>query len=180
VSGSIEPDRTEQGGEGALRRLVERARGGDVTALPELRRLLDENAALWRAYGDLARHAEESLIAHAAGADLLLRESLRRKVAELKAGLGPNNPLERLLVDRVAACWVAASHADAAFGQAGGARGPREGQLRRRQDSASRRLTEAIRLLATVRRLLGPRASPGGRRGDAVGQRDGGAENPAD
>jgi len=172
VSGRLEPEPNDHGGGEGLRRVVERARQGDAAALPELRRLLDESPELWRFYGDLARHAEESLVALAAGDNLLLRESLRRKLLELKASLAPNTPLERLLVDRVAACWVAANHADAAFAQARGLEGAREGQLRRRQDSAQRRLLESLKSLTTVRRLLGARSGQESRPGQPPG-RDG-------
>src|SRR5262245_2362601 len=107
VSLRTTPEPAEKGPDEELRRVVERARQGDASVLPELRRLLDGNAELWRRVGDLARHAEEGLIGLAAGDNLLLRESVQRKVAELKAELAPNSPLERLLVERITACWVA-------------------------------------------------------------------------
>lgn len=156
VSLRVTPDPADRGREEELRKVVEQAHKGDVTVLPQLRQLLDDNPALWRQIGDLARHAEEALVGLAAGDSLILRESITRKLSELKAELAAGSPLERLLVDRVAACWVAANHADAVFGQSRGLKAPREGQLRRRQDSAHKRLLEALKLLATVRRLLGP------------------------
>jgi hypothetical protein len=136
---------------------VEQASKGDTTVLPQLRRLLDDNPELRRQFGDLARHAEEALIGQAAGDDLVLRESLTRKLVELKADLAANNPVERLIVERVVACWVACNHADTIFGQTRGAESTRTEQLRRRQDSASRRLLESVKLLTTVRRLQKPR-----------------------
>jgi hypothetical protein len=135
---------------------VERAQKGDASTLPELRALLDGNAELWRRHGDLAWHAEDALVRLAAGDDLLLRESLQRKLAELKTELAPEGPLERLLVERVTACWIACNYADAVFGQTREDRAPRAEVLRRRQDSAHRRLLEAMKLLALVRKLLGP------------------------
>jgi hypothetical protein len=135
--------------------VLEQASKGDTTVLPWLRRLLDDNPALWRQAGDLARHALDALVGLAAGDSLLLRESLSRKVAELKAELAPAGPLERLLVERVAACWLAVNHADTVFGQAHDLTPPREGQLRRRQDSAHRRFLGSLKLLETIRRLLG-------------------------
>src|SRR5262245_48668463 len=73
-----------------LRGLVERAREGDSTALPAVQRALDENPHLWQAYGDLAALAEESWRLLIAGKDLVLFESLGRKLAALRAELlGP-------------------------------------------------------------------------------------------
>jgi hypothetical protein len=154
----ITPAPADSGPHEDLRQLVEQAQKGDTSALPQLRRLLDDNPALWRRAGDLARHALDALIGLAAGDSLLLRETLLRRVAELKADLAPAGRLERLLVERIVACWIACNHADTAFGQAQDLTPPREGQLRRRQDSANRRFLESAKLLATVRRLLGGKA----------------------
>jgi hypothetical protein len=48
--------------------------------LPELERVLDADAALWRQYGDVALHAEAALGLLAAGKNLYLAESLKRKL----------------------------------------------------------------------------------------------------
>ena len=107
------------GGE-ELARLLQRAEQGDLSVLPALRKVLDANSAIWREYGDLARHAEVSLVHLAAGPNLLLAESLARRLAELKRELaGPSpGPLERLLAERVALCWLAVHHAEIAYAQA--------------------------------------------------------------
>jgi hypothetical protein len=157
---------------------VQRAQQGDASALPELRRALDEQPELWRRCGDLAAQAEAAWLRLAAGPDLLLRESLARKLEELKSELGgPDpSPLERLLVGRVASLWLQVHYADTVYAQT---RGPvatpallRE--LQRRQDSAERRDQAAIKQLALVRKLLRPSVAPvevagrlhsGGRRG---------------
>jgi hypothetical protein len=54
----------------------------DATALPQLRRLLDESLELWRGYGDLALQARSSWIQLAAGQNL--DECLTRRAAELR------------------------------------------------------------------------------------------------
>lgn len=156
---AVEP--ADPAGEDELRRLVARAEGGDQAVLPELRQLLDSNPEIWRRYGDLAHLAEEALITLAAGPNLLLRESLTRKLAELKAELGLEraDPLERLLIERAAACWLWLAYSDAAYSQVGGAPRPQADHARRRQDSAQRRYLEALKQLATVRRLLPPKGS---------------------
>jgi hypothetical protein len=163
----------EHGGEDELRRVVEKAQKGDTTVLPELRRLLDHNPGLWRQVGDLARHAETALIELAAGDNLMLRESLTRKLEELKAELAPDSPLERLLAERVAANWLAVNYADTIFGQTREDRAARAEQLRRRQDSSNRRFLEALKCFATVRRLLGPRVGQAPRTpSPAAGQKE--------
>src|SRR3954453_5441618 len=102
-----------------LRQLVARAEQGDDSALPALRRLLDNTPALWREYGDLARQAELAWLRLMCGSNLALRESLLRKAAELKAELGgeAQPPLEKLLVERVVLCWLQVHYADVRLAQ---------------------------------------------------------------
>jgi hypothetical protein len=145
-----------------LAQLLKRAEAGDRSVLPQLRRALDSDPDLWRAYGDLAAHAEASLAMLAAGQNLLLAESLKRKLAELKAELGgaSPSPLERLLVERVTATWLQTAYYDGLLAQAAGAGEARLRALQRLQDAAGRRHLAAIKQLALVRRLLRPSPSP--------------------
>jgi hypothetical protein len=73
------------------------------------------------------------------------------------AGENPS-PLERLLAERVALCWVAATYADAEYTRklkAG--MSFREGEyFSRRCEQTNRQLLKAIESLARVRRLLTP------------------------
>src|SRR5690242_4848839 len=103
-----------------LRSLVERAEQGDASALPGLHEALDRVPALWGQYADLAAAAERAWVGLAAGDNLMLAESLTRKLASLRAELaGPGEPppLERLLVARVAAGWLQVHYAEALFAQ---------------------------------------------------------------
>src|SRR5436309_120325 len=88
-----------------LRQLLEGAQRGDLEAQVGLRGALDANPELWQRYRDLAAHAETAWIERAGGLDPVLKQAMAGKVAELKAELaGPSpTPLERLLVERVAA-----------------------------------------------------------------------------
>jgi hypothetical protein len=169
-------------GEDQIRAVLERARGGDADSLPAARLALDADPAIWRDYGDLAAHARRSWIALIAGPDLVLMESLGRKLAEMEAELaGPAaSPLEVLLVGRIGISWLESSYADAAAARAGEGSVKQADFLRRRQDSAHRRHLTAIAALATVRRLLGLADKSSGRgspsivpgnddRGDRVG-----------
>jgi hypothetical protein len=157
---ALKEDKPEAGTGSAheVQRVLERAQQGDRAVLPELTRMLDTNPQVWLNLGDLAAHAERAWVGLAAGPDLALGESLCRKLAALKAELaGPTpSPLERLLVDRVAACWIQTHYADAVAGQAKG-RDLTPAQLDhliRRQERAQRSYLAAIRSLATVRKLL--------------------------
>jgi hypothetical protein len=74
--------------------------------MPALQMLLDATPEVWPAYGDLARVAEDAWVELVSGPNLLLKESLRRKLAELKSELPSDpaaSPLEQLLVERVGA-----------------------------------------------------------------------------
>jgi hypothetical protein len=130
--------------------------------LPQLQRALDGDPDLWRGYGDLAAHAEASLAMLAAGPNLLMAESLKRKLAGLKAELGGDSPspLERLLIERVTATWLQANYYDGLVAQAAGAGEARLRALQRLQDAAHRRHLAAIKQLAVVRKLLRPAPSP--------------------
>ena len=79
----------------------------------------------------------------------------------MKAELGgPSpSPLERLLVQRVAATWLQVNYYDALAAQAQGSDEVRQKMIQRRQESADRRHLTALKTLATVRKLLTPSLS---------------------
>lgn len=82
--------------ESDLKALVARAHNGDATALPALGGLF-QNPDVVELAGNLARRAEEALVARYCGRDLLTREGLTHKLEALRAelaGAGPT-PLER-------------------------------------------------------------------------------------
>jgi hypothetical protein len=145
-----------------LAELLKRAEHGDLGVLPALRQLLTDNPGLWKGYGDLAAQAEGALIRLAAGNNLLLSESLLRKLSTLKEELGGESPtpLERLLIERVTACWLQVNYLDALVAQAQGSSPERVKLLLTQQDAAHRRHLSAIKTLATVRKLLRPPLSP--------------------
>jgi len=148
-----------------IRELLGRAAGGDQEEMPELRAALDHRPELWRKLGDLAAHVELAWVGEVAGPNPALAEVLTRKVAELKRDLGgpTPSPLERLLIDRVAACWLQIHHADLAAARPVDATAEGRERLRKRQEAAERRHAGAIEALARVRRLLpaGGMPSPG-------------------
>jgi hypothetical protein len=148
-----------------IRDLLRRAAGGAQGALPELRSVLDNRPELWRRLGDLAAHVELAWVGEVAGPNPALAEVLTRKVADLKRELGgpTPSPLERLLVDRIAACWLQLHHADLAAARPQDDTNEGRERLRKRQEAAERRYAGAVEALARVCRLLpsGGMPSPG-------------------
>src|SRR5262245_46245900 len=89
--------------------VLERAQAGDQTVLPDLQRLLDERPDLWRHFGDVARHAEDTLLSVACGGNLLGIEAIRRQLDALRQELTDEEvtpPLERLLIQRIVLAWL--------------------------------------------------------------------------
>jgi len=146
-----------------VRDLLGRAAGGDPEALPELRSVLDRRPELWRRLGDLAAHVELAWVTEVAGTNAALAEMLTRKVSELKRELGgpAPSPLERLLIDRIAACWLQIHHADLAAARPVDATAEGRERLRKRHAAAERRYSGAIEALARVRWLLPTGGMPG-------------------
>jgi hypothetical protein len=145
-----------------LQALVKRAEQGDESALPELRAALDANPWIWQRYGDLARQSQAAWLQLIAGPNLLLHESVERKAEQLRAELaGPEpSPLERLLVERVIACWLQTQYADAAYAQQQNPSPAQHTAALKRQAGSHQRYLYAIKTLATVRKLLKPALSP--------------------
>jgi hypothetical protein len=142
--------------------LLERAKKGDRSVLPKLREALDADPRIWQNYGDLAQQSEASLIVLAAGENILLAESLQRKLSALKEDLGgPSpSPLERLLVERVTATWLQVNFYDGLIAQTKDTKNARWKLIERHQDAATRRHLASIKALATVRKLLTTAPSP--------------------
>lgn len=148
-----------------MQELIDRGQKGDLTCLPALRALLDDQPELWKDVGDLAVHAELSLLSLCAGSNLLLKQAVLKKLARLKAELAPSPPtaLEKLLIERIALCWLHVHYAEI---DAMNARAKDHGATaqslyaQRRLDCAHKRYLQAIRQLATVRKLLKPSRSP--------------------
>lgn len=122
----------------------------------------DQAPTLWQGYEDLSLQAEGALVKLASGANLLLGESLMRKLAAVKAELMGEaaSPLEKLLAGRIAACWLQVSCYNALMVQNKQATPAQIKQLQQQQDSAHRRYLAALKTLAAIRKLLTPARSP--------------------
>jgi len=142
-----------------MEKILQRARKGDESALPAVREMLKSAGAVDRLGGDLSRMAEQALIRAATGENLSWREALILKLDLLRdelAGPAPV-PLERLLVDRVVACWLQMHHADLILAQQGGKWTLAQADYHQRtRDRAHKRYVSAIKALALVRKLTVP------------------------
>jgi hypothetical protein len=158
VSDATKPAEAIPVGEAELRKFLKRTRSGDPSTLPVLRRMLENPAVVDGLGGDLARQAEQSFIQAAAGDDLGFKEALTRKLEMLRAELsGPSPaPLERLLVERVVACWLQVQDADVRYAQAKKLSLEWGKYYQQRMDRANKRYLSAIKALAAVRKLALP------------------------
>ncbi len=138
--------------------IIRRSQGGDETlTAEEVRGLLDAVPALARANGSPARHLTDSLLGWYAK-NPVIQESVRRKLVEVRRELeGPNpTPLERLLAERAAICWLTVNQYENAFAQASRLAFRDAEHQQRRIDAAHRRFLSAIRTLAAIRKLALP------------------------
>lgn len=139
-------------------KILDQAKQGDTSTIPILKKFLEDPATVGLLGGNLAEQAERSLVSAAAGDNLAFREALLRKLQLLRAELAGSNPtpLERLLVDRVVACWLQVQDADIRCAQANTA-DVKWGEFhQRRMNHANKRYLAAIKTLATVRKLALP------------------------
>jgi hypothetical protein len=141
-----------------LQALVQRGMQGDREVLPTLRTLLDTQPALWTEVGTLITEVEQSWLQLLTGDDLVTREVLLRQLQAWKAELaGPQpTPLERLLCERIAVCWLQAHQAELWAVQH---IAQPDAWSEQRQDRAQARFLAAIKALAQVRKLLQPRTT---------------------
>jgi hypothetical protein len=142
-----------------------RVLAGDKTAVPEFRDWLREHPEM---VSDWATWPVELLLKHignltpvpktAPGMPLLAMESLRFHLDSLRRELcGPEpNPVEKLLVERVVACWLQVYHADLQALTRGECSPAQAAHDVRRQDRANRRFLQSCKTLANIRRLALP------------------------
>lgn len=138
--------------------IVRRVTKNDENAVPEFRELLKQVPTLIDIVGSLAEIAERTLVKAITGGQLFFSETLTAKLDAMRAELaGPQpSPIERLLVERVVACWLQVYHADAQAAEFTEGTFTEGNYMQRRQNRAHRRFLSAVKTLATVRRLAVP------------------------
>jgi hypothetical protein len=138
-----------------LQAILDRARQGDKSVLPDLKAILDDNPCLWQESYRLVSLVEQGWLDKISDKNLLLSQSIRRQVEAMKkdlAGASPT-PLEQLLSERIVAAWLAVQHADLSD-STNDPSGSKVAEMRlKRVESASRRFLAATKALAVVRRL---------------------------
>jgi len=157
VATASEPKKLVPTDPGELRKVLERAQRGDETTLPLLRELLQKPHVV-EACGNLATHFEHTMVRKMSGKDLAVSEGLRRKLDCLRAELaGPTPaPLERLLVERIVACWLHLYHLETVYAGKDGMALELAQHYQRCIDRAHKRYLSAIKALAMVRKLALP------------------------
>lgn len=145
-----------------LRLLFQRAEQGDLSALPELRQAMADYPGLWEKLGDLSVYVEDVWKHKIAGPNLALREAISCKLAEMRQELlgAGDSLLERLLVERILACWLQLEHVTVLFGKAQTMSAGQLAMLEKRQNGAQQRYLQSIKSLAMVRKLVKPPLSP--------------------
>jgi len=140
-----------------LMKLLERAQNGDETTLPILKELVKQSDLL-QAFGDLASLAQSALARRISGKDVAIREAVMHKVDALRAELAGQAPtaLERLLAERIAACWLHLHHLELVYAGKDSMSLELAAYYQRSLSAAQKRYLSAIKTLATVRRLALP------------------------
>ncbi len=133
--------------------VIERAQRGDQSALPALKGILD--AGHYALAEGIAELAQNAVLGRFAAKDLVCRELLRRDLARLAGELagGDPTPLERLLAERAALCWLDATTLDVLYAADAGSTRPQSEHADRARDRAHRRFLAAARALAQVKKL---------------------------
>ena len=148
---------TDREARAQIRELAAKAQKGDISAVVEIRRLLHQHPSIFRSTGDLASHAHRAWINAIAGTNVELRESLIRRVGDLKKqlrGESADTAISRLVVDQVVSSWLTLYH-----GEMTDAVAPPQSlkwaEFRLKQlESAHRRHLKSISALATLQHFL--------------------------
>lgn len=150
---STDPNRVDPR---SVKEILKCAQEGDESTLPEFRAFLDDRPDSLGDFGDMAYHAERSVIEAFTGKNLLVKEAMARKMTQIAVELaGPDpSPIERLLARRAALCWFTVNSYETTYAR----HSPdltlaQEDSQQRRIDRAHKRLLMALRSLALVRRV---------------------------
>jgi hypothetical protein len=143
------------------RELLERASQGDRGCLPEVWALLDDDErgpSYRESWGSPAEWLRESIIAKATGGNPAIREAMIRKLESVQADLAVPDPtpMERLLAERAAICWMLVNWYEDSFHNAKEMSIARANHQQGKIDRAHARFLSAVRALAQVRKLALP------------------------
>jgi hypothetical protein len=140
-----------------LKALIVRVRDGDEGAVPRLREILREAPELARRFVDPAIQTQRSMIETYAGGDSpVVRETLPHTLEALRVELGGGypSPLERLLVERIAATWLQLHYFETLYAQNISNLTIVQSEFhQKRIDRAHRRHLSAVKTLAQIRKM---------------------------
>ncbi|MDY3560234.1 hypothetical protein R5W23_001460 [Gemmata sp. JC673] len=142
-----------------IRALLKRTHAGDESTVPVVRKMLQDPACVHLFGGDLAHEVVASFTRAMAGDNVSFREAVLRKLELLRAELLGENPtpVERVLVERVVACWLQVQDAELRAAQGQKDTSFRQAEFHQhRMDAANRRFLAAVKTLAQVRKLAIP------------------------
>jgi hypothetical protein len=139
-----------------LRDIIEVAQDGDQNALSRVREILKELPELANIFVNLAKEAERAVIKRVSGSDPIIEEARPIKLKAMRSEVcGPNpSPLERLLAERIVACWLQLQYAEIVYAQNLGKLSiPQSEYHQRRLDKLHRRYLSSIKSLAQIRKM---------------------------
>jgi hypothetical protein len=142
-----------------MNEVIKRSQSGDKEVLPVLRLMLEHVPEICDTLGANLEQTVEDMICSSLGGEenLGFQEAIRRKMAVMRSELeGPMpSPIERLLVERIVACWLQVQEADLCASNFNSG-GPKGRFFMKRQDRAHRRFLSAVKTLATIRKMALP------------------------
>jgi len=141
--------------------LLKKAAKGDRSCLPEINALLadGQRGELMTKYnGSSAEWLRQTIAKKASGGNLLIGESIKKKLDMVRAELeGPNpTPIERLLAERASLCWFVVNWYEDRFTKTSDMSITQADYFQRRIHRAHQRFLSAVETLARVRKLAGP------------------------
>jgi len=139
-----------------LREVMEDANDGDEEALSKVKEIFREAPGMARIFADMAGEAERGLVKRLTGGDPVVREALPVRLKAMRKELAGADPsvLERLLAERIVACWLQVQYAEIIYAQNLGSMNMAQGEYhQRRLDKLHRRYLSAIKALAQIRKM---------------------------
>lgn len=151
VAKSIILDPAQAAARGELQNLIARAKKGDVSALPRLRKYLADNDFLWRTAGNIGVQAQAAWAKLTCGRNLYLQECLVQRTNALKHELTGESPtpIEKLLVERIVTGWLQLGFLETREAQQGEQQVRWAEHLRRRQDQVFRQYMTSLTIVST-------------------------------
>ncbi len=146
-----------------IRAMFEGAQEGDEDAAHALFQRLEgvptETIISLLGMGDAARHAQSAFVSRLSGRNLLVKEMTQRKLQALRDELAgaASTPLETLLIERIALCWLQLHYYETILAQTLGELSIAQSESQQKRiDKAHARYLASIKTLAQVRKLQLP------------------------